>query len=353
MIRIAKHVTLFALTALLFQTASSHVDNPMLPEGCGSCHVGHGQPSQPMLKASEEQFCYQCHGSAEKQSAMKSAGNLASDASPVDIEQEFRKIYRHPVAEGTGHSPDERLPDVMRSAVNHAECVDCHNPHQRIHPGGNATYKVGGYSTSGQYLDEATSEAEVCFKCHVGNSVRDDSKNTHLQFTPGVVSQHPVTQRTVNSRTVSLNRSQSAGSLMKCSDCHTSDDPDGPQGPHGSRYRYLLSGNYERDPYADESPFAYEFCYSCHERSSILNNESFPLHREHIVGDPIRNIKGTSCYTCHSSHSSRTSRYLIEFNLDAVSPDQMTGRLANTTSGDGSGQCYLKCHNHSHSPAKY
>ena len=140
---------------------------------------------------------------------------------------------------------------------------------------------------------------------------------------------------------------------MRCTDCHTNDDPNGPRGPHGSNHRFLLSGNYDIDPVTEESPLAYEFCYSCHDRFSILDNESFPLHREHIVGDPIRGIPGTSCFTCHASHGSVEYAHLLRFNANAVSPDRTTGQIRYLSMGERSGECYLSCHGYDHGPERY
>ncbi len=105
---------------LLAPRATAHVDSPLLTDECGSCHVGHGVPGEPMLEASEEEMCYLCHGSTEKVNKMKSKGRLSPSADPADIEREFEKPYRHPVREGTGHRPDERLPAWTNAKANHA-----------------------------------------------------------------------------------------------------------------------------------------------------------------------------------------------------------------------------------------
>jgi predicted CXXCH cytochrome family protein len=325
----------------------------MLPEGCGSCHVGHGKAGEPMLAAGEEEFCYQCHGEETERAAMKVSGRLAMSADPVDIKREFQKVSRHPVKEGTGHEPSERLPDVLRGSVNHAECVDCHNPHHRTQAG-TRRQGVSGYSLSGQYLDEAVREYEVCLKCHAEKAgLGNASREVLSDFAGSVRSSHPVVQALSAGRSPSLNSSLADGGTLRCSACHTNDDPDGPRGPHGSRHDFLLSGRYDREPNAVESPFAFEFCYSCHDRTSILSNESFGLHREHIQGDPAGNVPGTSCYTCHASHSSRDYPHLIAFNPEAVSADPKTGRLSYVSHGEGRGECYLLCHGHSHAPAEY
>jgi len=309
---------------------------------------------QPMLTEMEEDFCYQCHGEPEKQSAMISAGRLAAGAQPVDIEREFKKAYRHPVTDGTGHSPIERLPALQGATPNHAECVDCHNPHQKIEADHPQRYQVAGYSISGQYLESNVQEYEICLKCHADYiGIDHTTRSLSAEFSPTVRSQHPVTRGVTGEYQVSLAAGFGPGRTMKCSDCHTSGDPDGPRGPHGSNHQFLLSGNYTLDAFAEESPYAYEFCYSCHDRSSILSNESFPLHREHILGDPVSGRRGTSCYTCHSSHGSRQYPYLLDFNPRAVSREATTGMIRYQTTGEQSGECYLKCHGHNHGPAKY
>ncbi|MEA3444713.1 MAG: cytochrome c3 family protein [Bacteroidota bacterium] len=350
-----KLIYIFILILSIGTVAYSHVDNNLLTEGCGSCHVGHGMDSEPMLEKSEEEFCYQCHGAGDKRSEMVSKGKLASSVNLTNIEAEFDKLYRHPVKEGFGYSPTEKLPSFSGAPSTHAECVDCHNPHQRINKSGKQVYEVSGYSLSGQYLEKSVYEYEICFKCHIDIlNISNDSKNSFKEFSLSTVSQHPVTRPSIKSgKIVSLNKSLGASNTMKCSDCHRSDDPNGPKGPHGSNYRFLLSGNYEIDPFTDESPMAYEFCYSCHDRSSLLSNESFPYHRQHIIGNMLNNVKGTSCYTCHASHSSQRNDHLIDFNKEAVTIEKKTRKLMYIKTGIGNGECYLSCHGHEHSPAKY
>lgn len=348
-------LSLALLSVFIFHSEIlSHINSSNLPEGCGSCHVGHGIANEPMLAHSEEEFCFQCHGTEMQQNEMKATGKLSQTIQLANIEIEFQKQYRHPVVDGFGHSPDEQLPYASSSEINHAECVDCHNPHQRAQSGSQKYFEVTGYSLSGQYLKSSSKEYEVCFKCHVDrNAVETSSDNAFKQFSLINTSQHPVTKASVSGKSESLTKALGPGNVMKCSDCHTNDNPDGPQGPHGSNHRFLLSGNYDIEPVTDESPFAYEFCYSCHDRASILSNESFPLHKEHIVGDPFKQIPGTSCYTCHASHSSQKNNHLIAFNKEAVKRDPTTNLIQYNSIGLKSGSCYLSCHNHAHSPARY
>ena len=352
--KIVISIMLVGAVCLFTISSFAHVENFLLPEECGSCHSGHGLADEPMLAHSEEELCYQCHGSSSNQADMKQSGKLLSSANLADIEQEFKKMYRHPVQKGVGHSPTEKLDGFSMTPITHAECVDCHNPHTRIDHGKDMKYEVSGVSLSGSYQEEAQYEYEVCLKCHSSQTTFDEKKkNIRLSFSLSSASQHPVTAEMPAVKSISIkSKALNFSSKMKCSDCHTNDDPDGPQGPHGSRHKYLLSGNYNTDIFSNESGYAYEFCYSCHDRTSILANESFPLHAEHIIGDPVRNIKGTSCYTCHASHSSSDHDYLIDFNPEAVSGDNDFDRI-DFNSGINQGECYLNCHGHNHGPSKY
>lgn len=346
-------IALFALAAIA-GSALAHPDSPFLVDECASCHVGHGASGEPMLPTSEEALCYRCHGSEESRSKMVAEGWLLPGVSLGDIEREFKKPFRHPVEEGSGHSPIERLPSLSGDSARHAECVDCHNPHERIGKQKDQGAEVSGYSIGGNYLETTRYEYELCLKCHVQpGSIGTTGKRLEDQIAPQALSQHPVTVEGSGKKLPSLAKVLAPGSRMRCSSCHSSDDPNGPRGPHGSSYRYLLSDNYSTDPYGDESPYAYGLCYSCHDRSSILANESFPLHREHIVGDPLAGRSGTSCFSCHASHGSLENEHLIDFNAQIVQPESTTRLLQYRALGGGSGECYLSCHDHDHAPGSY
>jgi hypothetical protein len=149
------------------------------------------------------------------------------------------------------------------------------------------------------------------------------------------------------------------GSLIRCTDCHNSDDGpraggSGPDGPHGSRHDFLLERNYTVTDGVTESEVEYALCYKCHQRSSILTDQSFPLHRLHIVD------QRTSCSACHDPHgvtaavggvSDRT--HLINFDATIVRPDPQTGRLEFRDLGSLAGSCTLTCHGSAHQDLTY
>jgi hypothetical protein len=129
-------------------------------------------------------------------------------------------------------------------------------------------------------------------------------------------------------------------------------EPSGTKGPHGSDYPPLLAYRYETADYTRESESAYELCYQCHSRNSILNNESFSKHSEHLQETP--------CSVCHDAHgissaqgTAEANSHLINFDISVVRPDPATGRLEFQDQGVFHGQCFLECHDKQHSPLSY
>jgi predicted CXXCH cytochrome family protein len=332
----------------------AHIGNTFLTDECGSCHVGHGKSGEPMLAKSEEEFCYQCHGSDIERSRMIAEGRLIPSPKLQDLRTDFDKLFAHPVDRPGGTRSVEELVSMSMSEVTHAECVDCHNPHARTGAGKQMNSGVSGYSLGGQILERSLYEYEICLKCHAGNlNTGGGELAIRRAFATSVRSQHPVTVASADRSSPSLLRERNTGALMKCSDCHRSEDPDGPSGPHGSNHEFMLSGHYDRGVTVAESSLAYEFCYSCHDRFSILGNESFPYHREHVEGDLLTGRRGTSCFSCHASHGSPDYPHLIRFNLQAVSRTSGGLPIQYIEEGAGSGSCVLECHGYEHSPGSY
>jgi hypothetical protein len=159
---------------------------------------------------------------------------------------------------------------------------------------------------------------------------------------------------------VSLRPPLRTGSMIKCIDCHNSNSTSGPGnrplGPHGSIYVPLLIENYSTADFTTESPMAYALCYRCHERSSILGDQSFPLHRRHIVG------ARASCAICHDPHgisrtqgNSRNHSNLINFDISVVQPASggLGPRIEYEDLGNNRGSCTLTCHGVTHVRFEY
>ena len=335
----------------------AHGDTSVMPKTCRSCHRG-----MSMAISGEEGSCLTCHGSRQARQKMIAAGYLRPDGSVhlANIEAQLRKPYNHPVLTIRGvHREGETLPEEAVNAPRHSECVDCHNPHEasRENPLAGITGRhVGNFVTN---IDR---EYQLCYKCHsTSANLPANETNVAAEFRPTNPSYHPVEAEGADAYVVSLKtpyvaRKKKPGevSIIGCADCHGNDNPNGPKGPHGSRFRGLLTNHYEQEDGRPESEYAYDLCYKCHDRASILGNESFPYHAQHIEGNPGSGWEGTSCNTCHNPHGSTRYQYLIRFNKDVVRP-ATDGKLEFDASGVGTrhGSCYLSCHGVEHDPKAY
>ncbi|MBA4146638.1 MAG: hypothetical protein H0X66_00880 [Verrucomicrobia bacterium] len=316
---------------------------------CASCHVPHKSGSrQRLLKESrEDQTCYTCHGGNSK-----TGKNIAA---------EFNKFSVHPVLTTSGlHDPMEDLINSDR----HASCSDCHNTHfstgnKAAAPNASgAILGTRGVSSGGTLVKSITKEYELCFRCH-GDSLAPapsqvprqfTSTNARLKFSPSNKSFHPVVSPGRNPHVPSLIAPWTPSSMMKCTDCHNNDQAPaaggtGPNGPHGSAHSPLLERNLTMVDFRPESPIEYALCYKCHDRSSILSDQSFKGHRKHIVDYQ------TSCTTCHDSHGA-SNPGLINFNTTYATPSS-SGQLYYQSIGNRNSSCALTCHGKDHNPLSY
>jgi len=321
---------------------------------CGNCHQNHTAPRPVRLlkHVFEEDTCLVCHN-----------GNVAT----TDIASELTKQYGHFVQDYVGiHDASE---DFSQGPVPpHVECEGCHNPHTvNDVPSTGAPYVSGantgvsGKDAAGQQVQRARELYAVCYKCHAEykaistmNIARQiDQFNTRLEFNLANPSFHPVESRGVNLDVPSLLSPYTVNSLIYCTDCHNNDDPMGPKGPHGSSFEYLLERKYITLDYTEEDPSTYALCYKCHSRQSILADQSFAKHKEHIQDEK------TPCSACHDPHGISNTQgnpinnsHLINFDLKIVSPNSRD-IVQYVDEGRFAGQCYLNCHGKEHGPESY
>lgn len=334
----------------------SHGNRTLLPKTCRACHKG-----MTMALSGEESTCLACHGNATNREQMRKNGYLKTGGGErlADIEADLRKAYNHPVLTVRGvHRQFEALPEELANASRHSECVDCHDPHLTDR---DAPFRGLKGRQVGNFVGEIRNEYELCYRCHSDSAnLPGNSTNKHAEFKLSNPSFHPVEGEGKNTYVISLVKPYAAKketpadiSQITCGDCHGSDDPGGAKGPHGSRIPGLLRLNYQTEDLRAESAFAFELCYRCHDRSSILRNESFPYHALHIEGR-LRGQDGTSCFTCHDAHGSAQYQHLIRFN-DQVVRETRDGRLKYDARGYSArhGACYLTCHGVEHNPKEY
>ena len=323
---------------------SPHGDRSKLPKGCASCHRGHGMFNTSLLPDASERFCFRCHGSIVTVQATRRQGDLSEDTNSDNIEYLFDKPFHHPIEKTGIHSHNETLPETDPSARRHVACVDCH--HYHFVSSMNSTAGIRGVTSRGALVDTINSEYELCFKCHSysANLPVDQTNKAELMSTSNP-SYHPVIGPGKNRDVPSLLLPYTSSSTITCTDCHNNNDATGPRGPHGSTYRYILKKNFDSSD-GPEGDYQYALCYSCHRRTSILGNESFPLHNHHI------STVGTSCRTCHSPHGSTINTHLISFDSLSITASS-GGRMDYIDTGARSGECYLTCHDRDHNPEIY
>ncbi len=327
---------------------------------CRSCHRPHtaGGRERLLIFNDEEKNCLICHD-----------GRVAA----ADIQAQIDKPSAHDPRRYSGkHDPAEgALADVA-----HVECADCHNAHAataassdvRYLPLGGTLEMMPGVSVNGTTLRRAQFEYEVCFRCHADTAVEVPKRigrqspisNLRLLFQPSSASSHPVVVSSSSMESPSLVPGLTPGSMIRCTDCHNNDGGPragggGPDGPHGSIYDFLLERNYTVTDDTVESTDAYALCYKCHERTSILANESFSAHRLHIVDER------TPCSACHAPHGVSNlgpggrgdHTRLINFDTTIVRPDPQSGRLEFRDTGRLSGTCTMVCHGTTHREQAY
>ncbi|HHC73111.1 MAG TPA: hypothetical protein ENK54_09465 [Thiotrichales bacterium] len=327
--------------------------NNVRDNACQNCHQPHGAGAGGRLLryAAEEENCLDCHN-----------GNVAAH----DIGSVLMKSYSHPVSDFQGtHEPGETA--VVNS--RHVECQDCHNPHAARSGSGDppgALAEVRGVSISGGEVDPLTREYQLCLRCHGDSAGKPppyttrlhQETNVRLEFDTGNPSYHPVAGVGNNPNVPSLKAPWTTSSIIRCTDCHNNDDQAGPRGPHGSSYRPILERQYLTSDPTPESEAAYALCYKCHDRNSILGNQSFSRHSFHIGGGRMRKLN-TPCNVCHDPHGVQTyggrperSEKLINFDTSVVQPNS-SGLLYYESRGTFAGACYLSCHGKNHNPCTY
>lgn len=342
---------------------------------CNYCHsMSYGVPGTANLAAERSELCLICHsekgrGDILEKTAVKKE-RMQRYVAKTDINSELEKPFGHPILRTSAlHSRREDLPEKDPRAPRHVACVDCHDHHQITSRNRFGPVKVTGAAGESKKLKdvrdmipgERVSDFELCFNCH-GDSANLplNQTNKRVEFSINNPSYHPVVGEGKNTVVPSLKspyaamkKRSSDVSIIKCGDCHGNNDEKGPKGPHGSTYPGILVRNYSINDGQPESSFQYALCYMCHERDSILRNDSFRYHALHIQGNPNTRSLGTSCHTCHNSHGSTDNKFLISFNKDVVFSNVSSGQLRFVSTGTFSGECYLTCHNVSHNPKRY
>ena len=343
---------------------------PTLGEwGCEACHAPHFAPTaENLLNFTSGPSPFSCttsgcHTSSPGPPHLSVGG--PGGATTLDIGRQVRKLSAH-------HETPGRVGGGRRGGPG-VGCADCHNPHVGTTQKAEAPYAsgllrgVGGIDRNGGIVASATYEYEVCFKCH-GDNTTDlqliqrvvPGTNTRLAFALDNPSYHPVLGTGKNLNIPSLPSSfepgMSAAQTIYCTSCHA-DDEGGSKGPHGSSFRPILKERYETADFTPESFENYALCYRCHDRSSILRNDSFRKKTVPSIpgstggGHSGHLAAGIPCSACHDPHGiadsgasgSGSHTNLINFDARIVTGSGGAAPVFDDT-GTFSGSCTLSCH---------
>jgi len=350
--------------------------------GCEVCHEPHFALAVPLLNYASEEYCLNCHSdmgpfphaqslSEQRTGLQKRLKSSYSAGKGADIKGQMRKRYGHHLQIGGGITPTRLARGRLRVMDGTVKCADCHNPHTVNRQTASApdvsgmTRGVSGVDRDGMQKTFANYEYELCFKCHedsIPRGRRVVESNLRLAFYPGNPSYHPVIEMGKGFNVPSLvsrKESFSADSrLIYCTDCHR-DDSGVSRGPHGSSFPAILGERYETADHTTESYQSYALCYSCHDRNSILRDDSFRRARNSRGGHSGHLAAGAPCSACHDPHGvvddrmSGSHTHLINFDKRIVSPMPRTADPFFTDTGTFSGSCTLVCHGKTHTNESY
>jgi predicted CXXCH cytochrome family protein len=312
---------------------------------CAACHSAHrASGAGTLLTASPPQLgpCGSCHDGVLALDIQ--AGYAAAPSNdPVN-----RAYYQHDPAQVTGHTADGS--DALAGQLNrHAECADCHNPHNSTataavegSPGWSASGRIAAASgvttTNGSpgsaptYALTATTalEYQLCLKCHSGytqlpsNAGQPPSRyalDKGVEFNPANLSYHPVEAPGTNDTSAmaySLSGTSpfkqwtfTTQSTVRCVNCHA--DPRALTSPtsggtpvavdsslpvHASTNRGILVAPYQ-DRQLKAATEAYDskdfaLCYLCHAEApfrdttgEVRDDTNFRYHGVHVSGSNL------------------------------------------------------------------
>lgn len=280
---------------------------------CADCHRTHTGQNKKFLKGPEPQAntCFSCHdGTGAK-------ANIAAQYADPNVpanDPTTSAFYQHPataLVSGHTRSGDEEFKGVLN---RHAECADCHNPHQ-VDPTIFGTMTPAGWTASGAqrgitgvgvtngaagsaptftWKTPITYEYELCFKCHSSYTVlRSYTTPTYqkqdkaAELNPANAAYHPV-EAAGRSSSTQLNNSLAGsspyklwifttGQQVRCLNCHgnyrlanpaSPPAPNARLAPHTSRNRSLLMNNYKsrtlNSKGTDFNAANFALCLQCH-----------------------------------------------------------------------------------------
>jgi predicted CXXCH cytochrome family protein len=289
------------------------VHGPVAVGGCIACHEPHTADYEKNLRAEGPALCFMCH----------------TDKAEAVHEAEF--IHK-PVSENciSCHDPHSAERQFMLESQLPALCLDCHKDKKEQLT--TVSVKHGALETD-----------RTCLNCHDAH-MSNIAKNLIMEPMDLCLSCHDKEYKSDNGKSIMdikkwlVENTDHHGPIKQkdCSGCHN---------PHGSENFRILRSPYPPTFY---KPFAidnYNLCFSCHEKTIVLNPETSKLtnfrngnenlHFRHVN----KPIKGRTCRACHETHASNFPKHIRE----AV-PFGAWDLPLNYQKTDTGGSCTPGCH---------
>lgn len=289
------------------------VHGPAAVGGCIACHEPHTADYAKNLRAEGSNLCFMCH--VDKAEAISKAefvhtpvkDKCTSCHNPHSAAKQFMLAAEAPELCLNCHK--EKKEEISAVSVKHGalemgkSCLNCHDAHM-----------------SNIQKNLAMEPMDLCMSCH-DKEYKDNGGKTIMNM----------------KKWLSDNKDVHGPIKQKdCSGCHN---------PHGSSNFRILRNPYPPTFY---KPFAvenYNLCFSCHEKTIVLNPETTKLtnfrngdenlHFRHVN----KPVKGRTCRACHETHASNFPKHIRE----AV-PFGSWELPVNFQKTDTGGSCTPGCH---------
>lgn len=266
--------------------ADKFVHGPAAVGGCVACHDPHTADYEKNLRAEGPDLCFMCH--VDKAEAFNSSEYVHTPVSedctkchdPHSAPKEFMLASDSPDLCLECHT--EKQEQLAAASVKHGalemerSCLNCHDAHM-----------------SNIAVNLLMEPLDLCISCHNKEYKRLDGKSIMdmKEWLAENTDHHgPIKQK-------------------DCSGCHN---------PHGSANFRILREPYPATFYNSFSVENYNLCFSCHEKTIVLNpettkltnfrNGNMNLHFKHVN----KPIKGRTCRACHETHASNFPKHIRE-----------------------------------------
>jgi predicted CXXCH cytochrome family protein len=267
-------------------------DKPILhgPVGAGSCtacHNAHSADLPKLLVAQGRDLCLSCH-----------------EQMAVAIRDS--KVIHKPVATGDCtqcHEVHASAQPMQLKLATVELCESCHKP-------------IKEAAANARFKHSAVEQGAACLNCHTSHASQTE-KLTRKDLPRACLTCHDKAQKTADGRTVAAVPEVTSPDLSlhgpiregNCAGCHVL---------HGSEVSRLLAKPYPETFYENFNADKYALCFTCHDKSLVLEAKSTGLTRFRNGNDNLhflhvnRTEKGRSCRGCHATHASKYALHVRE-----------------------------------------